>query len=114
MTVSVDGAALGISIEQVDRITLAADVIPVPETIPEYLGLIAHDHAYVPLLALRPRAQREEELVVIVQVRGEPVGLSIDDTGRIYRDWTRVAAVASSAPAHGGVRFDGAATRGHV
>ncbi len=88
MTVSVGGAALGLSIEQVDRITLATDVIPIPESLPEHLGLIAHQDGYVPLLALEPRGVREEELVVIVQVRGEPVGLSIDETGRVYSSWS--------------------------
>lgn len=88
MTVTVRGAALGFSIEQVDRITVATDVIPVPESMPEHLGLIAHEDGYVPLLALEPRSPRDEELVVIVRVRGEPVGLSIDEAGRIHATWS--------------------------
>ncbi|MEO1275942.1 MAG: chemotaxis protein CheW [Pseudomonadota bacterium] len=87
MTVSVDGAYFGVLIDQVDRITIAQSLTAVPETEPEHLGLLEHEGELVPVLTLRPRPQRAEEMVLILKVRGHAVGLPIDGPGRVYDTW---------------------------
>ncbi|MEM6531473.1 MAG: chemotaxis protein CheW [Myxococcota bacterium] len=87
MTVSVDGAYFGVLIDQVDRITMARSLAPVPDTEPEHLGLLEHEGELVPVMTLRPRAKRDEEMVLILKVRGHAVGLPIDGPGRVHNAW---------------------------
>lgn len=87
VTMSVDGSPIGVLVDQVERIVLARDLVAVPDSQPEHLGLLFHDNELVPVMTLRPRQARDEEMVAVVHVRGQSVGLSVDDAGRIHSRW---------------------------
>ncbi|MBI5510044.1 MAG: chemotaxis protein CheW [Deltaproteobacteria bacterium] len=89
MTFRVAGEWLAIPVEQVERIAQTATLWPVPMSVPQHLGLLDDGNTLVPVLRLDAhRSGRdhgaEEQLVAILHVRGEAVGLAIDAAGRVY------------------------------
>ncbi len=92
MTFEVAGSWLAVRVEQVDKVAVASRLWPVPFAQPEHLGLLDSGQELIPVLTLelgsaarkREAAIPKEQLVAILHVRGEPVGLAIDRAGRIY------------------------------
>jgi chemotaxis signal transduction protein len=86
MTLSVAGHWLAVPVEQMDRIAVATRVWPVPMAWPEHVGLFEDGGELVPVLRLSPSqaALSVEQLVAVLHVRGEPVGLAVDAAGRVY------------------------------
>jgi chemotaxis signal transduction protein len=87
MSFEADGARLAVRIDQVDGVVLASPLAPVPLTRPEHLGVFARGDELVPVLSLEPRPARAEQMVAVLQVRGEPVGLAIDRPGRVHQHY---------------------------
>ena len=89
MTFRVAGEWVAIPVEQVDRIAQAATLWPVPLGFPQHLGLLDDGGELIPVLRLDDDASTadtrgDERLVAILHVRGESVGLAIDQAGRVY------------------------------
>ena len=101
MTFRIAGEWLAIPVEQVNRMAQPAILWPVPLSSSQHLGLMDDGGELIPVLELErgPRTKElrgQERLVVIVHVRGEPVGLAIDATGRVYHGFR--AGVADTPP----------------
>ncbi len=90
MTFQIGGDWLAVRVEQVDRVAMAPRLWPVPLTRAEHRGLFDSGQELVPVMSLdsaRPAAA--EQMVAILQVRGESVALAIDRPGRIYDRYRR-------------------------
>lgn len=88
MTLQVGREWLGVPVVQLDRVVSASRLYPVPLTRPDYLGLLDNGQELVPVMQLAPEPLRsrpagQEQLIVIVHVRGEAVGLAIDRAGQL-------------------------------
>lgn len=100
MTFLVGNEWLAVRVEQMERVALATRLWQVPLSWPGYLGLLDNGHELVLVLHLTANDgenDREnngqngrvtvgapaEQLVVILQVRGEAVGLAIGKAGRL-------------------------------
>jgi hypothetical protein len=101
MTFRVASTWLAVPIAQMDRVACAEQLWPVPLARPEHAGLMFDDGELVPVLRLGPH-QANGELVAILHVRGESVGVAVEVAGRVhdsYRfiegerppDWLRAA-----------------------
>jgi chemotaxis signal transduction protein len=87
MTFRVGGEWLAVRVEQMESVELVDRLWPVPLAIPEYAGLCQHADTLVPVLNLVPQVAttyEREQLVAVLHVRGEPVGLAIEKAGRVY------------------------------
>jgi chemotaxis signal transduction protein len=86
MTFQVSGDWLAVRVEQVDRVAMAPRLWPVPMAHPQHIGLYDTGQELVPVLCLdgRPTKPESEQMLAILQVRGESVGLAIDRAGRVY------------------------------
>ena len=74
-------------IDQMDGVALAPELTPVPLSRPEHLGLFDRGTDLVPVLSLAPRQRPRrggDQLLAILQVRGEPVGLAIERPGQVH------------------------------
>ncbi len=84
-----------------ESVALAERLWPVPLAIREYVGLYDHGDQLVPVLRLNANESSSasaQQLLAILHVRGEPVGLAIDRAGQVleryWMDDTMVAAPA--------------------
>ena len=89
MTFEVRGNWLAARVDQIDRVALAAQLWPVPLARPEHVGLFDNGHDLVPVLRLGPSDQplkppTEPQLVALMHVRGQTIGLAIERVGRVY------------------------------
>ena len=91
MTFKVNGHWLAVCVTQVDRIATASHLWPIPFAISEHLGLYDTGQELVSVLKLDKNPERDntlscklEQLLIILQVRGETVGMVIDKAGRVY------------------------------
>jgi chemotaxis signal transduction protein len=103
MTFRVAGEWVAIPVEQVDRIAQAATLWPVPLSFPQHLGLLDDGGELIPVLRLDDAASASEtrgddRLVAILHVRGESVGLAIDQAGRVYHGFRAGAPSATPPP----------------
>jgi len=99
MTFRAAGEWLGVPVQKMDRIALASRLWPVPMTRPEYVGLLDDGGELVPVLRLEPGTlEVREQLVAILHVRGEPVGLAITAAGQVY-DGHRIRLADDPPPA---------------
>jgi chemotaxis signal transduction protein len=92
MTFDVGGSWLAVRVEQVDRVAVAPQLWPVPLARPEHVGLFDSGQELLPVLRLRttpetPTPTAGEQLVALLHVRGESVGLAIDRAGRVHDHW---------------------------
>ena len=90
MTLQIGDEWLGVPVVQLDRVVLAVSLCPVPMALPEYLGLLDNGQELVPVMQLASdkssgsrTANHGEQLVAILHVRGESVGLAIDRAGQL-------------------------------
>jgi chemotaxis signal transduction protein len=86
MTFQVASHWLAVRVEQVDRVAVAPRLWPVPLSQPDYLGLYDTGSELVPVVRLDPEhhESEREQMLAILHVRGESVGLAIDRPGRVY------------------------------
>jgi len=95
-------------------VALAPKLWPVPAARPEYRGLFDQgDNNLVPVLDLtaQPQSQiSEQQLVAILHVRGEPVGLCIDRAGRVYDDYQILESTPDKTVSHVSTRRGQAGT----
>ncbi len=86
MTFQAGGSWLAVRVEQVDRVALAPRLWPVPLARPEHVGLLDSGGELVPVLHLDDTQATctSEQMVALLHVRGESVGLAIDRAGRLY------------------------------
>ena len=89
MTLRVGDLWLAVPVEQVARIAITTHLWPVPTARADHLGLMDNNGEIVPVLRLAPEAPTAkplgaEQLVAVLQVRGEAIGLAIDGAGRVY------------------------------
>lgn len=93
MTFEVRGNWLAARVDQVDRVALADQLWPVPLARPEYAGLFDSGGDLIPVLRLGPadsppKALTDQQLVALMHVRGQSVGLAVERVGRVYsRYW---------------------------
>ncbi len=99
MTFQVAGSWLGVPVEKMDRITSTERLWPVPLALPHHLGLMHDNGELLPVLTLATRLDMHthSDLVAVVHVRGDSVGIAIDAAGRVYDDY-RVHPGGSEAP----------------
>lgn len=88
MTFEAGGSRLAVRVFQVDRVAVASRLWPVPLARPEHVGLFDNGQELVPVLQLNTGAESPpcngEQLVAILHVRGENVGLAIERVGRVH------------------------------
>ena len=94
MTFEAGGNWLAVRVDQVDRVAVASRLWPVPLARPEHVGLFDSGQELVPVLTLDPSPARPaaapaaEQLVALLHVRGQTVGLAIERAGRVFdRYW---------------------------
>ena len=84
MTFEIAGQQIGVRIDQMDSVALADRLWPVPFTRDDYVGLLDHNDALIPVMRLgNTQTETTKQLVAILHVRGEPMGLAIDKAGRL-------------------------------
>jgi chemotaxis signal transduction protein len=99
MTFQIGSDWLAVRVEQVDRVAMAPRLWPVPLATPEHLGLFDAGAELVPVMSLDPERPRGgEQMLAILHVRGESVGLAIDKAGRIYDRYRRHDARTAPPP----------------
>jgi chemotaxis signal transduction protein len=107
MTFRVAGTWLAVPVDRMDRIVTANRLVPVPLAAEDHIGLLETGAAVVPVMRLAPpTAERHgEQLVALLRIRGETVGVTIDAAGRVYRSFhprhdsaAPPAEIAASAP----------------
>ncbi|MEE8408237.1 MAG: chemotaxis protein CheW [Myxococcota bacterium] len=88
MTFCVAGDWLAVPVEQMDRIALADRIWAVPLSQRDHIGLMDDAGELIPVMRLGPSvtvgADDDEQLVAILHVRGETVGLAVDTAGRVH------------------------------
>ena len=89
MTFQIAGHWLAVPVAQMDRIAFAERVWPVPLGRPEHLGLIHDADEIIPVLRLQQSNEKSSvppapQLVAVLHVRGESVGLAVDSAGHVY------------------------------
>ena len=93
MTFAMGGNWLAARVDQVDRVAVASRLWPVPLARPEHIGLFDSGQELVPVLRLTsqeatPTKPGDEQLVALLHVRGQTIGLAIERAGRVYsRYW---------------------------
>ena len=97
MTFRIHRNWIAVRIDQMESVALAPQLWPVPTTPPEYVGLHDTGSQLVPVMRLdgsEPgtddpgRAAQPDQLVAVLHVRGESVGLAIDVAGHVLeRYW---------------------------
>lgn len=102
MTFSVAGTWVGVSIEHMQCVTLAEEIWPVPGAPPHHLGLFEHQAQLLPVLTMHDRPPPPpicNQLLAVLQVRGDSVALAIDSAGQVVDHHWPVRAPATP-PAH--------------
>lgn len=87
MTFCIAGNWLAVPVEQMDRIALANRIWAVPLSQREHIGLMDDAGELVPVMRLDSAVAPEvgaEQLVAVLHVRGETVGLAVDTAGRVH------------------------------
>ena len=89
MTFLVDAEWIGIRVTQMEQVTLATRLWQVPLSQPGYLGLLDTGAELVPVLRWSDSSAETaaERLVVILHVRGEAVGLTIERAGHLTNQY---------------------------
>lgn len=101
MTFRVAANWIGVRIDQMESVALAERLWPVPLVLREYVGLYDHGDQLIPVLRLNANESSSvlvEQMLAILHVRGEPVGLAIDRAGQVLeRYWMDDAMVEAPA-----------------
>ena len=89
MTFQSNNVWLGVRVDQMDRVALAPKLWPVPLADSRHVGLLSHGEGLIPVFSLTPTSApdqppSQDQLVAVLVVRGEPVGLAIERAGRVY------------------------------
>lgn len=74
---------LAMRLEQIESVVADARLWPVPLVREEYVGLLDHAGTLVPVLALDPDGVSECNLVALLRVRGNMVGLAVAEAGHL-------------------------------
>jgi chemotaxis signal transduction protein len=107
MTFRAAGAWLAVPVERMNRIVTAGRLVPVPLAHHDHAGLLQTADKVVPVMQLAAPTEKghEDQLVALLNIRGEIVGVTIDAAGRVYRTYHRRAdtdappvAIAASQP----------------
>jgi len=93
MTFRVADEWIAVAVEQVETVTLAPRLWPVPRASADHRGLFDVNGALVPVLSLglhpdQTPTPEVETLVAILQVRGESIGLEIDQPGQVFENYS--------------------------
>lgn len=85
MTFQIGADWIGIRVDQMESVASASQLWRVPLTRPEYVGLHLQGEHLVPVMDIGrgSRMHGGEQLIAILQVRGEPVGVLINQAGRV-------------------------------
>jgi chemotaxis signal transduction protein len=89
MTFEAGGSWLAVRVDQVDRVAVASRLWPVPLARAEHAGLFDIGEELIPVLRLDnsqigATSDGVEQLVAVLRIRGQVVGLAIDRAGRVY------------------------------
>lgn len=104
MTFRVADEWIAVRVDRMESVALAPYLWPVPFSRREYVGLHDAGDQLIPVLRLAGQADipAREQLLAILHVRGESVGLTIDRAGRVHeRYWLDDAASEIPEPLAG-------------